>query len=163
MHERFTEKQATIILDPTVAIPLHKQLYEGLRSAILRGQLQAGARVPSTRAFARELGISRATVQLTFQQLIAEGYLQGRAGSGTYVAATFPPEGVEQPVQDAHPGQSSRAGRTISARAHTLLSTPYSSEPLLVPGQGLQRAFRVELSTLDAFPRKLWQHLLLRS
>ena len=163
MHERFMEQQATIILDPTVAVPLHKQLYEGVRSAILRGQLQAGARVPSTRAFARELGISRATVQLTFQQLIAEGYLQGRAGSGTYVAATFPPEGVEQPVQNAHPGQPSSAGRTISARAHTWLSTPSVSEPLLVPGQGLQRAFRVGLSALDAFPRKLWQHLLLRS
>src|SRR6266567_3985881 len=163
MHERFMEKHATIILDPTVAVPLHKQLYEGVKSAILRGQLQAGARVPSTRAFARELGISRATVQLTFQQLIAEGYLQGRAGSGTYVAATFPPEGVEQPVQNAHPGQPSSAGRTISARAHTWLSTPYVSEPLLVPGQGLQRAFRVGLSALDAFPRTLWQQLLLRS
>src|SRR6266699_163049 len=163
MHERFMEKQATIILDPTLAVPLHKQLYEGVRSAILRGQLQAGARVPSTRAFARELGISRATVQLTFQQLIAEGYLQGRAGSGTYVAATFPPEGVEQPVQDTHPGRSSSAGRTISARAHTWLSTPYFARLLLVPGQGLQRAFRVGLPALDAFPRTLWQHLLLRS
>jgi GntR family transcriptional regulator / MocR family aminotransferase len=163
MHERFMEKQATIILDPTLAVPLHKQLYEGLRSAIIRGQLQAGTRVPSTRAFARELGISRATVQLAFQQLIIEGYLQGRAGSGTYVAATFPPEGVEQPVQDAHSGQSSSAGRPISAHAHTWLSTPYFARLLLVPGQGLQRAFRVGLPAIDAFPRKLWQHLLLRS
>ncbi|HEX6557326.1 MAG TPA: GntR family transcriptional regulator [Ktedonobacteraceae bacterium] len=105
MRERFTEKHATIILDSTLLVPLHKQLYEGVRSAILRGQLQAGARVPSTRAFALELGISRATVQPAFEQLIAEGYLQGRAGSGTYVAATFPPEEVEKPLQDAHPGQ----------------------------------------------------------
>src|SRR6266446_6007213 len=102
MHERFTQKHSTIILDPTLSVPLYKQLYEGVRSAILRGQLQAGACLPSTRAFALELGISRATVQLTFEQLIAEGYLQGRAGSGTYVAATFPPEGVEQLVQDAY-------------------------------------------------------------
>jgi GntR family transcriptional regulator/MocR family aminotransferase len=163
MRERFTEKHATIILDPTLSVPLHKQLYEGVRSAILRGQLQAGARLSSTRAFALELGISRATVQLAFAQLIAEGYLQGRAGSGTYVAATFPPEGVETPVQDAHPGQSSSVGRTISARGKMWLSAPNFSRPLLLPGQGLQRAFRVGLPDIDAFPRKLWQHLLVRS
>jgi len=134
-----------------------------VRSAILRGQLKAGSRLPSTRAFALELGISRATVQLTFEQLIAEGYLQGCAGSGTYVAATFPPEGVEQPLRDAQLGQSNSAGRTISARANTWLSTPYFSRPLLIPGHGLQRAFRVGLPAIDAFPRTLWQQLLVRS
>ena len=163
MHERFTQKHSTIILDPTLSVPLYKQLYEGVRSAILRGQLQAGACLPSTRAFALELGISRATVQLTFEQLIAEGYLQGRAGSGTYVAATFPPEGVEQLVQDAYPGQSSSTGRTISARANSWLSTPYFSPPLMLPEHRLQRAFRVGLPAIDAFPRKLWQQLLVRS
>jgi GntR family transcriptional regulator / MocR family aminotransferase len=163
MRERFTQKHTSIILDPTVSTPLYKQLYEELRSAILRGQLQAGARLPSTRAFALELGISRATVQLTFAQLSAEGYLQGRAGSGTYVAATFPPEEVEHPVQHASPGHSSSAGRTISARANLWLSAPYFARPLLQPGQGLQRAFRVGLPAIDAFPRTLWQHLLLRS
>ena len=163
MRERFTEKHDTIILDLTISVPLYKQLYEGVRSAILRGQLQAGTRVPSTRAFALELGISRATVQLTFEQLIAEGYLKSRAGSGTYVAATFPPEGVEQPVQDAHPGQSNNAGRTTSARAHTWLSTPYFARPLMLQGHRLQRAFRVGLPAIDAFPCKLWQQLLVRS
>src|SRR2546429_8319146 len=112
MHERFMEKHATIILDPTVAVPLHKQLYEGVRSAILRGQLQAGERVPPTRAFARELGVSRATVQLTFQQLIAEGYLQGRAGSGPHVAAPLPPERGGPPVAEAPPWQSRHGRRT---------------------------------------------------
>jgi GntR family transcriptional regulator / MocR family aminotransferase len=163
MHERFTQKHSAIILDPTLSVPLYKQLYEGVRSAILRGQLQAGARLPSTRAFALELGISRATVQLTFEQLIAEGYLQGRAGSGTYVAATFPPEGIEQPVQDAHSGRASSAGRTISARSRTWLATPYFPQRLMIPGHGLQRAFRVGLPAIDAFPRTLWQQLLLRS
>jgi GntR family transcriptional regulator/MocR family aminotransferase len=163
MREHFTEEHTSIILDPTLSVPLYKQLYERVRSAILRGQLQAGTRVPSTRAFALELGISRATVQLTFEQLIAEGYLQARAGSGTYVAATFPSDGVEQPWQDAHPGQYNNVGRTISARAHTWLSTPYFARPLLLPGHGLQRAFRVGLPAIDAFPRTRWQHLLLRS
>jgi GntR family transcriptional regulator/MocR family aminotransferase len=163
MYEPFTQKHTGIILDPTVAVPLHRQLYEGLRSAILRGQLQAGARVPSTRAFARELGISRATVQLSFEQLMAEGYLQGRAGSGTYVAATFPPESVEQPVQDAPPGHPSSAGRSVSARGNRWLSTPYFSRPLMLPEHRLQRAFRVGLPAIDAFPSKLWQRLLVRS
>jgi GntR family transcriptional regulator/MocR family aminotransferase len=63
---------------------LYQQLYHALRRAILSGALAPGARLPSTRAFAHELGVSRNTVLLAYDQLLAEGYAVGQTGSGTY-------------------------------------------------------------------------------
>ena len=69
---------------------LHRQLYRALRSAILDGRLGPEQRLPSTRSFARELGLSRNTVLQAIDQLVAEGYAAGRVGSGTYVASELP-------------------------------------------------------------------------
>ena len=81
------------IADPVVALdpgsgPLYQQIYDGYRAAILDGRLRAGNRIPSTRALAEKLGISRLPVLNAFEQLSHEGYLEGRVGSGTYVAAS---------------------------------------------------------------------------
>ena len=81
---------ATIVLDPTRSVPLYRQLYDSLRSTILAGQLPPGTRLPATRVLATELGIARNTVMSAYEQLLAEGYLEGQVGSGTYVARTLP-------------------------------------------------------------------------
>jgi len=81
-----------IMLDLDAPVPLYRQVYEGFRAAILRRQLPPGARLPSTRTLARDLGISRYTVVEAFLQLLAEGYIEGKAGSGTYVTRTVPEE-----------------------------------------------------------------------
>lgn len=65
--------------------PLHRQLSDFLRRAIVAGQLPAAARLPSTRALARILGVSRNTVLNAYEALAMEGYLAGRIGSGTSV------------------------------------------------------------------------------
>jgi GntR family transcriptional regulator/MocR family aminotransferase len=70
--------------------PLHRQLYVALKNAILRGRLRPGARLPSTRAIADDLGVSRTTVLNAFDQLSAEGYLEGAVGSGTRVTPSIP-------------------------------------------------------------------------
>lgn len=79
-----------IALDHTIKIPLHRQLYEELRRSILSGRLAPGQRVPSTRSLARALGISRATVTLSYEQLLSEGYLQTIPSSGTFVYHQLP-------------------------------------------------------------------------
>jgi len=66
--------------------PLHRQLYRALRGAVLSGRLRAGKRLPSTRALARELGLSRNTVLLATEQLLAEGFAVSRSRAGTFVA-----------------------------------------------------------------------------
>jgi GntR family transcriptional regulator/MocR family aminotransferase len=74
-------------LDREQAEPLRAQLERELREAIRSGRLRAGERLPSSRVLAKELGISRNLVLDCYTQLQAEGYLSGRTGSGTRVAA----------------------------------------------------------------------------
>src|SRR4051794_31865501 len=79
-----------IALDTKSATPLYRQLYDYLREAILTGQLAPGTRLQSSREIAKELGVSRNTVVNAFDQLLAEGYLEGQVGSGTYVSRALP-------------------------------------------------------------------------
>ena len=67
-------------------VPLTSQIAEQLREALTDGRLAAGERLPSTRALAAALGVSRTVVTVAYTQLFAEGWLEGRHGSGTFVA-----------------------------------------------------------------------------
>ncbi|HEY7523997.1 MAG TPA: PLP-dependent aminotransferase family protein [Candidatus Limnocylindrales bacterium] len=69
------------------SIPLHRQLEHELRAAVRAGRLSAGSVLPSTRALARQLGLSRGVIVEAYEQLVAEGYLVSRAGGTTTVAA----------------------------------------------------------------------------
>ena len=80
-----------LVLDRDARSPLHQQLRELLRQAILDGRLASGTRLPSTRALAQALGISRTVTSSAYDDLAAEGYLEGRQGSGTYVGSDLPP------------------------------------------------------------------------
>ncbi|MGB7171765.1 MAG: winged helix-turn-helix domain-containing protein, partial [Acidobacteriaceae bacterium] len=65
--------------------PLFRQVYGGIRQAILSGTLRGGERLPSTRDLAEQLGVSRTVVVAAYEQMLAEGYATGREGSGTFV------------------------------------------------------------------------------
>ena len=97
-------------IDPSRPEPLHRQLYDDLRAAILDRRLKTGARLPSTRALATTLGLARNTVHGAYDQLLAEGYLETRHGSGTYVAASLPDDAL-RPGSDDHRGGDSSSGR----------------------------------------------------
>src|SRR6266545_5267031 len=75
---------------PTQHSTLYQVLYSHMRTAILSGELKGGMKLPSTRALADELKISRNTVLNAYRQLLAEGYLEGKGGSGTFVARVLP-------------------------------------------------------------------------
>jgi GntR family transcriptional regulator/MocR family aminotransferase len=92
--------------------PLHLQIERGLREAVRAGRLRRGAALPSTRALAHDLGVSRGVIVEAYDQLVAEGFLASRRGSRTYVAAA-PPSIRDQPIApepasfrfDFRPGQ----------------------------------------------------------
>ena len=65
--------------------PLHAQLTRALKTAVFAGRVHQGSRLPATRQLARELGVSRNTVLAAYEQLRAEGFVDGRVGSGSYV------------------------------------------------------------------------------
>ena len=124
-------------LDQTAG-PLYRQIYDAYREAILGGRLVAGQRVPSTRALAAQLGISRLPVLNAFEQLLHEGYFEGRVGSGTYVAATM---------------------RSAPGRSEPRLSPQRVNE---LPDRSTGSAFRISLPALDHFPVPTWSRLVSR-
>ena len=136
---------------------MYVQLYDWFRSAIISGHLRAGQKVPSSRQLAAELKISRITVLSAFQQLHAEGYLEGTVGSGTYVAQSIPDHTVKLASGDAPrklPANAQHGPRRVSKLGTKFLSSP-----------GIPRgfhAFQVGLPALDRFPKATWSRLLIR-
>jgi len=88
--------------------PLHVQLASQVRDLVTRGVLQSGARLPSNRALASDLGVARTVVEQAYDQLLAEGWLVARRGSGTFVAdvGTLPrvAPSVRRPPETRAPG-----------------------------------------------------------
>ncbi len=73
-------------LDRASRTPLTRQIYMQVRSAVSSGALRSGTRMPSSRAMATKLGVARASVVVAYENLLAEGYVESRHGSGTFVA-----------------------------------------------------------------------------
>jgi GntR family transcriptional regulator/MocR family aminotransferase len=151
---------AAVAVDAASEVPLYRQLYENLRQAILAGQIAPGTRLPSTREIASELRLSRNTVMNAFEQLLAEGYVEGQVGSGTYVSQALPDELLT--ARRAGAGSALRAtrkGRSVSRRGSILATTPvrpHGTHPQAA------RPFRSGTPALDAFPYDVWQRIVAR-
>ncbi|GCE16326.1 MocR-like pyridoxine biosynthesis transcription factor PdxR [Dictyobacter kobayashii] len=156
----FNAALLTIILDPGSAMPLYRQLYTAMRQTILAGTLPGGTKLPSTRAFAQTLGVSRATVIIAFEQLLYEGYIRGIVGSGTYVEHVLPDELLRLPNQQlsSEQTQKAQADTQLSARgkiiANSTVAPLHNWDDVL-----LHRAFRHGVPALHEFPFKLWSQL----
>lgn len=135
--------------------PLFRQVYLGLRRAILSGTFRGGTKLPSTRDLAEQLGVSRTVVVLAYDQLLAEGFAVGRAGSGTYV-----PSGVgETRSTRAETAASVRLARFGSAAAAALSRVEF---PFRRRTPGLRYDFAYGRSDLATFPFEMWRRMLLR-
>ncbi|MFG1971920.1 PLP-dependent aminotransferase family protein [Nonomuraea fuscirosea] len=99
-----------ITLDRDLPEPLQEQLSAQLRAAIRHGRLAAGARLPSTRTLAAVLGTSRGVALTAYQRLLAEGYVSGRHGSGTYVSRPTGHPPVREPERSTETAIDLRAG-----------------------------------------------------
>lgn len=127
-------------LDARPNVPLHQKIAEGLKQRIDAGTLPVGARLPSSRDLAAQLGVSRATVELAYCNLAAEGYVARRSAAGTRVL----------PLR-------TEARKPLSRTSAQPLMPGLASEPAQAP-----MLFQMGLPALDAFPRKLWSRLAAR-
>ena len=150
---------------PALDTPLYQQLYTHMRAAILSGELKGGMKLPSTRALADELGVSRNTVLNAYGQLMAEGYLEGVEGSGTFVARVLPDLLLTTPGRKVPTATQPRGAEShqpiLSERARLQLAAPqmFASPPA---SSELARPFRFGGPALDAFPYELWSRLVVR-
>jgi GntR family transcriptional regulator/MocR family aminotransferase len=148
-----------ITLDSKSQTPLYRQLYDCLRRAILTGQLTPGTRLQSSREISKELNVSRNTVVNAFEQLLAEGYLEGQVGSGTYVSRALPEELLN--AEGVLARRVTRAGSKrlgLSERGKVIaafaLDVPREFEKV--------RPFQSGVPALDAFPYDTWFKLVAR-
>lgn len=150
-----TGSLVSLEIDKRSKVPIHRQISDRLREAIQNGRMPAGTKLPSTRVFADELGVSRNTVMQVFDALSAEGFLTGRVGAGTYVAglsATEPQDvAMEQP---APRNGASYPFRSLSRRGKNLV--------LSATGEFSERPtpFMPDLPDLREFPIRTWLRLL---
>ena len=133
--------------------PLFRQVYRGLRQAILSGALAPADRLPSTRDLAEQLGISRTVVLQAYDQLLAEGFVSGRGGSGTYVCERLIANVPQQRERSAK-FPLSRFGKA-AVQALASVGTPERRAP------ALRYDFVYGRSDLEAFPFEMWRRLLL--
>ncbi len=137
-------------------MPTHRRVYETIRRAIASHHLTPGTRLPSTRSLADTLGLSRNTLLAAFEQLLDEGYVVSRTGSGTHVASTLP-EGFTEPTDIDGAGEPAAARQHIglSVRGMAAAGRPdrpsYEVQPF-APGE----------DDFSAFPTQLWRRLLNR-
>lgn len=150
-----------LTLDPAAPSPLHRQLYEALRAAILGGRLPAGSRLPATRGLAARLAISRNTVLEAYAQLLAEGYVEGRVGSGTYVARVLPEDLLAaSPAERPVTTPPRRPAGLLSRRGARLIAAPVAT-PGAAPEQPVI-SFRPGQPAFDAFPFDVWWRMVER-
>lgn len=151
---------------------LSRQLYQALRVRVLDGRLASGTRLPASRDLAAALSISRNSVVRAYDQLYAEGFIEGRVGDGTYVA---------QLPQTALPAKklSTKLSTGFSTGLPTALSTNWLDSPVIpsskvihngalerveknhlaTPPSGPPKAFRVGVPAFDLFPFEVWAKL----
>ncbi|HMV48227.1 MAG TPA: PLP-dependent aminotransferase family protein [Blastocatellia bacterium] len=154
--------EIAITLDHKAALPLHRQLYEELRGAILSRRLKPGERVPSTRLLARSLKLSRATVTQSYEQLICEGYLQATVGSGTTVCAVLPEELLRTSPVKTRTTQTAKRRAPAAIKLSQYGVSLNDSVPLEPPEPDLPLNFKSGRPALEEFPLPLWRRLLLR-
>ncbi|MFC5822798.1 PLP-dependent aminotransferase family protein [Nonomuraea insulae] len=140
-----------IRLERDLPEPLQDQLAAQLRGAIMRGQLAAHTRMPSTRTLAGVLGISRGVALAAYERLLAEGHIAGHRGSGTYVSGP--------PVRPAAGPHASGLADRSPSRTHA--SSPSGTDASDPAGRAVSAEMLIDLRSVrpstEGFPLAAWQ------
>ena len=141
--------------DINADLPAHRRIFELIRQAILSHQLQGGSKLPSSRHLASEVGCSRNTIIAAYEQLLAEGYVESRIGSGTVVADTLSNYSLmTEAISTDHTSTIAPVNlpRVLSKRGQKLTKWPSDTHYEI-------QEFIAGANDFSVFPYKLWQKL----
>jgi GntR family transcriptional regulator/MocR family aminotransferase len=146
-------------LDRAAAEPLHQQLYRQIRDELASGTFNNNSsRVPSSRALAADFGVSRFTVNLALSRLHAEGYLQSKVGSGTFISEALPETFLSARTTKTAPPPTERPAR-LSNRVKDIpdhrAGKQFDFGIAGPPGV----SFVPAVAALDEFPIEIWERL----
>jgi GntR family transcriptional regulator / MocR family aminotransferase len=133
------------------AASLQAQLFRQIHDLILSGRLLPGTRLPGSRALSEQLGVSRNTVILAYETLIAEGYLESREGAGTYVAHSLPDRSMSADTSGA---RSPALLRPIQLFLPVTDGTKRPTAP-----REIVYDFALESTDAASFPQNVWRRL----
>jgi GntR family transcriptional regulator / MocR family aminotransferase len=158
-HRRSIIAFEMIRLDRTATEPLHEQLYRQIRDELKSGKFSDGSsRLPSSRALAVDLGISRSTVTLAFSKLHAEGYLRSKPWSGTFVANLLPETFLTADQPKTY--QSIHRPVRISDRVRAIPDARVGNQfDLGATGAGAGVSLVASIPAVDEFPMAVWERL----
>jgi GntR family transcriptional regulator/MocR family aminotransferase len=130
------------------ALPLHARIQRALRQLILDGALDVGKPLPASRALAKSLGVSRDTIESAYSQLHAEGFIERRVGSGSFVS--------ERAQASSRRGTARRPGpqRESVRLSSAVCSAAAACATLLAP-----RPFAPGVPETRSFPLRTWERL----
>jgi GntR family transcriptional regulator/MocR family aminotransferase len=148
-----------VAIDQKSGQPLYRQIYSHVRQCILDGRLAPDARLPSTRQLAADLRVSRSTAVQAYEQLRAEGYIEGLGGAETRVSGALPDSFVRAGLREPDQPAPLRSSLVPSARARATLASFRRSPPPFGLGP---RAFRSGVPAVDVFPVDTWGRIMAR-
>lgn len=152
----FTTSIATLIrLERKSGLPLYRQICQRLREAILSGELPEGARLPTERALASELGVNRTTVMNAYNELASEGLIEGHVGRGTLVRRShfgYGPDAYENETASWLLGLPTVEGEALGPDAHLLseLASAGSRKEIISLAPGTPASNLLPAETLSA-------------
>ena len=160
-----------IPLDGSSHVPLFRQLYDHIRDGIFGGRIPPGGRLPSSRTLAADLAVSRTTILSAFDQLVAEGYLEGKVGSGMRVVSTLPDTTMIAAPRAPLPKHAERDDKPVVASRTTALAVACTARqaprgaPASTCQSGSHRFSTEHLVTLDrqalaqcsTLPPRVWR------
>ncbi len=135
------------------SVPLYEQLYNSIRKSIREGKFSFGQKLPGTRSLAAELKISRYTVAAAFQQLLLEGYIRGKQGSGSYVNKI-----PDKLLQAKEGGSAKRSEEKIFSKISSQMESMHYYRQAIAPQKIVP--FQTSVPSLDDFPIKTWLKLI---
>lgn len=139
---------------------LYLQVYRALRQAVLGGEWKPGSRLPPTRHLARDLGVSRNVVLQAYDQLYAEGYIEGRVGAGTFVASTLPDDLLQTPRSDPDSAPQERVEHRLSEWGQRALRSGAPTQSPRLPDPPFRWDFQYGEVAPDEQCMKIWRRLL---